>query len=185
MNYQKDHEKIREYAKALRQCQNSTTRGDCVGCPYYDDDACDSVSMDVAADVIEALLREKGHEQKRWVPVTERKPEDGESVLIYCVTEGIRWQVVGYYWESEGLWYSDEGEHLSDVQAWRELPEYPAEDGEAEQEPETEGTEAAPGAELAERLRKAAEDVRLGVVGPGVRALLLEAAEAVQGRKEA
>ena len=156
-----------------------------MGCPYYDDDACDSVSMDVAADVIEALLREKGHEQKRWVPVTERKPEDGESVLIYCVTEGIRWQVVGYYWESEGLWYSDEGEHLGDVQAWRELPEYPAEDGEAEQAPETEGTEAAPGAELAERLRKAAEDVRLGVVGPGVRALLLEAAEAVQGRKEA
>ena len=84
-----------ELIKALRFC---TEKGECSKCGFYQDGACRNTLMKQAADAIEKLWElfrsaekdnakltawyvEKCNKHK-WIPVTERLPEENGSYLI-------------------------------------------------------------------------------------------------------
>lgn len=119
-----------ELVKRLRNCASSTVE-DCDGCPYtggYNGTYCMNGLVTEAADAIEeltkALERSKEYEafwekeanealkkfqvavanKPRWIPVTERLPENGIRVLCKCranIYEVLRWR------EKHDEWYHD------------------------------------------------------------------------------
>lgn len=64
----------------------------------------------------------------RWIPVTERLPEDDEHVLCCTVTKTGRKNVVIGYW-MDGMWRCGMN---SNVIAWMPLPEPPGEEEDGE-----------------------------------------------------
>lgn len=96
-----------------------------------------------AADLIEQLQQElideryrhdrlqdwdiaRTREQPRWIPVTERLPEDDDDVLIMprnanCVN-------VGYFNVNSKAWYDYVGMVPADITHWMPLPEAPKEE---------------------------------------------------------
>lgn len=56
-------------------------------------------------------------EPQRWIPVTERKPDDGHRVIVtdFGYVEVSRW--------FDGRWYDIDGNTLKGVTAWMPLPE--------------------------------------------------------------
>ena len=68
-----------------------------------------------------AISALKKQEQDRWIPVTERPPEDGERVLITYDKNVIRatWdEMRGYFYDTSAMALDKEF-----VSAWRPLPE--------------------------------------------------------------
>ena len=65
-----------ELVKRLRVCPNYTEA--CVSCPHEHDLGCRTTTMHEAADAIEKLSKPK------WIPVTERLPEEFQSVWAAC-----------------------------------------------------------------------------------------------------
>lgn len=73
-----------------------------------------------------AALRE--HERLRWIPVTERLPDQGDRVL--CVVKSFAFPGRKYYnilrYDKYG--FNENGIYTDDVTHWMPLPEPPKED---------------------------------------------------------
>ncbi len=95
--------------------------------------------LDAAADLIEKLTDRcaryaeeiaVAQERPRWIPVTERLPEEGVPVLInYIGTDGkvyadgvAAWTECGWFWGEGGLVYGSE-EVAVPITHWMPLPE--------------------------------------------------------------
>lgn len=65
--------------------------------------------------------------QQRWIPATERLPEDGFEVLVYTDRYGGRYEVA-YYVPHLGAWYQNCALLIPNVTHWMPLPEAPKED---------------------------------------------------------
>lgn len=131
-----------ELVKALRE----TDFGDvCVLCESELCRGKDCVILQ-AADAIEELIDKLNHaddqierlveaaEERRWIPVTERLPEEWKPVLCYyeyfrygeynCMFRAID---RGYY--GDGVWGGEAGQgHRNKVLAWMPLPQQPKEE---------------------------------------------------------
>lgn len=60
----------------------------------------------------------------KWIPVTERLPEDDEDVLVTRVYTGSTYSFIDMVWFNKGKFLTQDGElELSNVVAWMPLPE--------------------------------------------------------------
>lgn len=79
-------------------------------------------AYDVAIDAI------REQEERRWIPVTERLPEDGKYVLCFMRDEELtlfrilKWGSVDWRWDDDCEWHYE-----TDVTHWMPLPEPPKE----------------------------------------------------------
>lgn len=149
--------KNEEIVRALRCVSTAGGKNACEHCPYWKEEevpeeerpiygantwhSCDvdRVGLD-GADLIERLTARCARyaeeiavlqEREKWVPVTERLPEDGDVVL--CWYEYFRfgeynrmYQTYGIGYYINGMWGGDvsNGRHIK-VLAWMPLPERP------------------------------------------------------------
>ena len=135
-----------ELVKALRVC--NTFGGTCDGCPCYQGGRCESPGLEVlAADAIEALEAQHEADAKeiewlkkcvaelprpqKWIPVTERLPEEEKSVLVYIEADEYMQKVVfspknQQFNNYDSLPY-DERNTFNEVTHWMPLPEPPEE----------------------------------------------------------
>ena len=122
-----------ELIKRLRACaENSTTRV-CLTCPWaLHQKGCITAMVTAAADAIEELTEDnaalngtvanlleqiKDLASPRWIPVTERMPEEDVAVLTWG-----KQAVVLIDWHRNGKWFVTDG-----VTHWMPLPEPPKE----------------------------------------------------------
>ena len=112
-----------ELVKRLRECPNYTEA--CVSCPHEHDLGCRTTTMHEAADAIEELSKSK------WIPVTERLPEEGQVV---CVSDGKSTWDYGTFrgvFKANGQWHWKK-RTLKTVKWWMPkssaLPEPPKEE---------------------------------------------------------
>ena len=79
----------------------------------------------IAANEVADIPAAKVVEQPRWIPVTERLPEDGEWVLVW----GRGQQIPTMMFRESGAWIDDQFlEFHTTVTHWMPLPEPPKED---------------------------------------------------------
>jgi len=73
-----------EIIQALRVCSRRTDAQTCAKCPLFDSEDCMGDMMVGAADLIERLTAENAalREKQRWIPVTERLPDERDAVII-------------------------------------------------------------------------------------------------------
>ena len=73
----------KEIIQALRQCAKSDCSS-CGMCPIFPDRECVEHLATAAADLIERLTAENAalREKQRWIPVTERLPDERDAVII-------------------------------------------------------------------------------------------------------
>ena len=151
--------KNEEIVKALRCVSTAGGENACEHCPYWKEEevpeeerpiygadtwhSCDvdRVGLD-AVDLIERLTARcaryaeeiaVAQEQTRWIPVTERLPEDGDVVLCWYeyfrfgeYNRMYRTYGIGYY--INGMWGGDVSNgRNTKVLAWMPLPEPPEE----------------------------------------------------------
>jgi hypothetical protein len=64
--------------------------------------------------------------ERRWIPVSERLPENGERVLVRMSNFYI---VIACYFYKNGYWKNDSGQEIFIVTHWQPLPQ-PPKDGE-------------------------------------------------------
>ena len=81
-----------------------------------------------AIDFAIAALRE--HEERQWIPVEERLPQNYISVLVYIPTEEPLPMVHEAYIGDDGEWHSSVfyGIENEDVTHWMTMPKTPKED---------------------------------------------------------
>lgn len=92
----------------------------------FDEDACVS-TLDLKKTV--ANLIANGVTVQKWIPVTERKPEDGVKVLVSV--SGRDESLIGWYDADWDDWVVEEGlseKKLMPVTHWQEKPK-PAKEG--------------------------------------------------------
>ncbi len=126
-----------EIMKALRVCSNTMR---CTECPLRDVELCLKRMMVGAYDLVKeqameiqelrnslavfgqanAALRDKVPE---WIPVAERLPEIGVSVLTLDKWGHIRDRILRSYTNGEPYFYPDGLEPGRDVRAWMPVPE--------------------------------------------------------------
>ena len=58
----------------------------------------------------------------KWIPVTERTPEDFDRVLIWWVDEKADSSGYGFGYQVEDMWYGDARHYGRKVLAWMPLP---------------------------------------------------------------
>ena len=75
--------KNKEIVQALRQCAKSDCSS-CGMCPIFPDRECVEHLATAAASLIERLTAENAalREKQRWIPVTERLPDERDAVII-------------------------------------------------------------------------------------------------------
>ena len=121
--------KTEEIVKSLRGC--SADEMDCKNCVAewgrkygY----CFNSLRLYAADCLEAMEAELSRlkAQQRWIPVTERLPEDGFEVLVYTDRYGGRHEFA-YYVPRLGAWYQNCALLIPNVTHWMPLPKPPKE----------------------------------------------------------
>ena len=73
----------KEIVQALRQCAKSDCSS-CGMCPIFPDRECVEHLATAAASLIERLTAENAalREKQRWIPVTERLPDERDAVII-------------------------------------------------------------------------------------------------------
>ena len=113
--------KYDELIKKLRGCVGFR----CRDCELKIEDVCNLILMEQAADVIEELQKPK------WIPVSERLPEERKFVLVYGeylhnnIFDGgqmaVSRRIDGNYWSGFG--------RTERITHWMPLPEFPK-DGE-------------------------------------------------------
>lgn len=110
--------KYDELIGKLRDCDDYR----CNDCELKDEELCNPILMEKAADAIEEL------QKPQWISVEERLPGTGEVVLVYGKRGGIytaehnrngRWP--GSFWKLNSKSHHCEPTH------WRPLPEPPKE----------------------------------------------------------
>ena len=123
-----------EIVKALRACG----RRSCGDCPYCKRLDCDTMSFD-AADLIEqqaARIAELEAKVPRWIPVTERLPENGVPVLVNYIGNNSGkyhpdaiavWTDYGCFWW-EGSLEDCYAEVAMPITHWMPLPGWPEEE---------------------------------------------------------
>jgi hypothetical protein len=136
-----------EIVQALRCC----AEGECKDCQLYGKIACVETLCKYALDFIERLTAENAalREKQRWIPVTERLPDERDAVIILLkdgqvfrgeIRERIALPEWWYFYDAsdtdmdmlgvmyplfdDGLWL-----HENPVVAWMPLPEAPEEGG--------------------------------------------------------
>lgn len=136
-----------EIVQALRCC----AEGECKDCQLYGKIACVETLCKYALDFIERLTAESAalREKQRWIPVTERLPDERDAVIILLkdgqvfrgeIRERIALPEWWYFYDAsdtdmdmlgvmyplfdDGLWL-----HENPVVAWMPLPEAPEEGG--------------------------------------------------------
>ena len=131
---------MRDYEELIKQLRECGSRRNCLDCPYDNDASyCIEPRITEAADAIEELILtaesykrsmeawadEAANAQPRWIPVTDRLPDEEEAVLAFCTNTGT----VKVAWLIEGVWWTWDfyGFHISH---WMPLPEPPKEVGE-------------------------------------------------------
>lgn len=115
--------KYDELIKKLRGCIGFR----CRDCELKNEEVCNPILMEQAADAIEELQKSK------WIPVTERLPENGERVLAYI--ERDAWHGGEHYRKKDievggcfnGMWHADFCSGVDGI-AWMPLPEPPKEE---------------------------------------------------------
>lgn len=95
----------KEIVQSLRICSRRTDVQACTECPLFDSEDCMGDMMAGAADLIERLTAENValREKQRWIPVTERPPE--ERVLVNVVW--VNRVPEPYYKKIKGVPFSD------------------------------------------------------------------------------
>ena len=82
---------------------------------YCSDD--DLKALDLAIEALEEKPKDK------WIPVTEKLPEDDEDVLVTRVYTGSTHSFIDMVWFNEGKFLTQDGNlELSNVVAWMPLP---------------------------------------------------------------
>ena len=106
-----DREKV---MLGLECCLKAESSDDCVECPYFygKTDCVRQKNTDALA-----LLKEQ---EARWIPVTERLPENGEYVLAYSADDGFATVEARHKFE------------VFQITHWMPLPEPPKEEDYAE-----------------------------------------------------
>ena len=96
--------KNKEIVQALRQCAKSDCSS-CGMCPIFPDRECVEHLAAAAASLIERLTAENAalREKQRWIPVTERPPEERTLVNVVWVNRVPE----PYYKKIKGVPFSD------------------------------------------------------------------------------
>lgn len=90
---------------------------------------CNEKLMLEAADALEESLREQ--EERRWIPVTERFPEEEGWYLVYTTPNREHKSInkamfcKGYAWGNFEPYWRGAGGHWANVTHWMPLPEPP------------------------------------------------------------
>ena len=137
-----------ELVKRLRNC--ATEAAPCKTCDMTEDGSCTDTLMKQAADAIEEQQRQIDAwvepERKalikslpKWIPVTERLPEEEESVFVVRKFLGVKGQVppstyteiayrIGDRWVADSDEYKIARHRHTDPLYWMPLPEPPKEE---------------------------------------------------------
>ena len=109
-------EAVRLLQEELERCQRAPELNGCEMKPEW------KRTMDVCRIAIEAIREQ---EQRRWIPVTERLPENYISVLVYLPGERPLPTVHEAYIGGDGEWHSPVvyGVENADVTHWMPMPE--------------------------------------------------------------
>jgi len=116
-----------ELVKKLRRCGNGLCTEDC---PDWTKEnlyhTCQDEVVLEAADAIEELSK------PRWIPVTERLPEEKKAVLVWCpkyLNQYECYLVCDAFGKREWIVFGSFGIHLNlQPTHWRPLPEPPKEE---------------------------------------------------------
>lgn len=127
--------------EAIKHCEEVAKENrelaDKIGVSQYDDVDC--VKCAKAHEQLAEWLKElkQLREQTRWIPVSERLPEEAECVLVYAERNAyddkgvFRKKVIDIGWQVDGRWHIDCCNGVDGI-AWMPLPEpYKAESEEA------------------------------------------------------
>ena len=145
----------KEIVQALRCC----AEGECKDCAMHEDQQrCQENLLDKAAEAIERLTAENAalREKQRWIPVTERMPEERVLVNVVWVNrapepyyeriKNVPFSGTACFYREKWYWDSpvvldllaEYGEDASDlvdeaveITHWMSLPEAPEEEGKA------------------------------------------------------
>jgi len=116
------------------------TDGCSTDCPYTHDCRCGkNLSID-SMTVIEELQAEIERLQPKWIPVSERLPEEDENVLVLIDTECSVMRIVNrdktdvWHWDGSycmmwANWNDTEYADICDASHWMPLPKPPKKEG--------------------------------------------------------
>ena len=97
-----------------------------MGCTEHDKDLhkATQLAFDECMEIVEELSKE--YKSNGWIPVSERLPEYGEKVFVFCPQDNNSYLVsreLAVYgedvWENENMEYED----ITTYSAWMPLPE--------------------------------------------------------------
>lgn len=104
-------------------CVKQGIASECKGCPYSkSNSSCVDALMEDALTVINHLERKDS--VQRWIPVTERLPEDSVAVNLHTRSGVVGTGFYNKYTKNWWQWYSG-GSIFVDVTHWMPLPETP------------------------------------------------------------
>lgn len=131
--------------KKLRHCGNAIS---CLHCPYWEGcggskedltqaaNAIEELAMKLHGDEaaiagmkreIERMVIDTANSKPRWIPVTERLPEEGQYVLVSYRTISGAMRAVSYWFLDDRNKVRWGGENELFVTHWMPLPERPEE----------------------------------------------------------
>lgn len=92
-------------------------------CPYYDE--C-KIGSDAVITDFKQYVQMLESQVPRWIPVTERLPEDGENVIVF-VRSCADWWTMDIDWCVNGHWVINADDEWHNITHWMPLPSAPKE----------------------------------------------------------